>query len=175
MKWKDKLIKNLIESLQKVDESDEYLKDIINYEVNIHLAIFSEPFLSYLLSGKKTLESRLSINRTSPFGKVYANDIVLIKKTGGEIYGLFRVDNVKFFSNINSEIIRKIDEEHGSKILWNLDPQFLISKSDAKFLTLITIGMLIKIKPFETEKSDRTAWVTIRKGFVNTLFQNNEK
>lgn len=173
MKWKDKLIKTLIVSLSSIEDKNNYLNDLLNTEVNIHLAIFSEPFLSHLLSGKKTIESRLSINMKAPFGKVYKNDIVLIKKGGGEICGIFRVDEVKFFANINSEIIRKVDEEYGSKILWNLDPTFLKNKSEAKFLTLITIGMLTKIKSVETEKADRMAWVTIRKGFRNTLFQNN--
>lgn len=175
MKWKDKLINNLIDALDKSTDYKALVDDILQYKVNVHLAIFSEPFLTYLLSGKKTLESRLSMNRMAPFGMVAKGDIVVVKKSGGDICAIFRISEVQFYSKLNPEIIKRIDERYGSKILWNLDPAFLLSKADAKFLTLISISSLHRISGITTEKNDRGAWVTIRKGFTNTLFQTEIK
>ena len=47
--------------------------------VNLHLAIVAQPFYSYMLSGKKTIESRFSINKCSPYLKVKDKDIMFIK------------------------------------------------------------------------------------------------
>lgn len=33
---------------------------------NIHLGVFSEPYLTYMLKGEKTIESRFSKNRIAP-------------------------------------------------------------------------------------------------------------
>lgn len=175
MKWKDKLINNLIDSLENSNNYKTFVDDILQFKVNVHLAIFSEPFLTYLLSGRKTLESRLSMNRTAPFGIVAKGDIVVVKKSGGDICAVFRVSEVQFFSNLNAEIIKRIDERYGSKILWNLEPAFLLSKADAKFLTLISISSLHRLTGITTEKNDMRAWVTVRKGFTNTLFQTEIK
>src|SRR5271169_6453922 len=57
----------------------------------IHLAVFIEPFLGYVLDGTKTVESRFSINRCAPFGKVSQGDVLLLKRAGGPVVGITRV------------------------------------------------------------------------------------
>lgn len=37
---------------------------------NIHLGIFSQPYLTYMLEGKKTVESRLSKNKIAPYNQI---------------------------------------------------------------------------------------------------------
>jgi len=60
----------------------------------IHLAVFVEPFLGYVLDGSKTVESRFSVNRCAPFGKVNRHDVVLLKRAGGPVVGLAQVRTV---------------------------------------------------------------------------------
>src|ERR1700680_4435376 len=60
----------------------------------IHLAVFVEPFLGYVLDGSKTVESRFSVNRCAPFGKVSRGDVVLLKRAGGAVVGIARVRTV---------------------------------------------------------------------------------
>src|SRR5215210_2794220 len=60
----------------------------------IHLAVFVEPFLDYVLDGSKTVESRFSVNRCAPFGKVSPGDMVLLKRAGGPVVGIARVRTV---------------------------------------------------------------------------------
>src|SRR3954453_16131391 len=60
----------------------------------IHLAVFLEPFLGYVLNGSKTVESRFSVNRCAPFGKVHQGDVVLLKRSGRPVVGIARVQTV---------------------------------------------------------------------------------
>lgn len=57
------------------DEIIDHLKEQLSVrEVNqirkkkIHLGIFNEPCLSYMLDRKKTIESRFSKNKIAPYG-----------------------------------------------------------------------------------------------------------
>src|ERR1700731_133584 len=61
---------------------------------NLHLAVFVEPFLSFLLEGRKTIESRFSIHRRPPFECVRKGDIVLVKASGGPIVAVAEISDV---------------------------------------------------------------------------------
>src|SRR5947208_15176323 len=60
----------------------------------IHLAVFVEPFLGYVLDGSKTVESRFSVNRCAPFGKVRQGDVALLKRPGAPVVGIACVRTV---------------------------------------------------------------------------------
>ncbi len=68
---------------------------VLTRERGLHIAIMREPFLSYILTGKKTVESRFSINRIAPYQKVGPGDIILMKS--GPIIGCFVAEWVKFY------------------------------------------------------------------------------
>jgi hypothetical protein len=63
----------------------------------IHLAVFVEPYLSFVLEGKKTVESRFSLNRHAPYEQVRDGDLLVLKKSGGPICGVCRVSNVWYY------------------------------------------------------------------------------
>lgn len=173
MKWKDKLLNDLLSALNSAVSGKTYINYINDSDVNIHLAIFTDPFLSYLLEGPKTFESRLSINKIAPYGKVYKNDIVIVKKSGGEILGVFTVNSVFYYSNLSPNLIKSIDDIFGERIMWN-SSEFLASKSSSNFLTLIEISDLKIFLPFEIMKKDRGSWVVIRSGLRDTLFKKKD-
>lgn len=168
MRWKDKLIKDLV--LLSKFLTDNTFERVMNEKNSLHLAIFSEPFLSLLLAGEKSMESRLSINKLPPFRKVNVGDIVLVKKTGGGIVAIFEIEEVSFFSNLNPDVLENINNRYGKDLCWEYDPDFLSLKSTAKFCTIVKAKNLIRIPELHISKSDRTGWVIIRKGLRNTLF-----
>ncbi|WP_217601985.1 hypothetical protein [Chitinophaga sp. GbtcB8] len=171
MKWKDKLIKDVMNKLTLSNTSSIQLKSSFEAEqVSIHLAIFSEPFLSLLFNGKKKIESRFSVNNVIPYRKVFKNDIVLVKRTGGPILGVFFVKSVNYYSNLNPSKVEELEKLYSENACWNIDPEFLESKKVSNFLTIIEITSVHRIDPIEVDKSDRTAWAIIRPGFTNTLF-----
>jgi hypothetical protein len=172
MKWKDKLIKQTNEALN----SDKYWSKRFEAEVNngmanIHLAIFNEPFLDLMFKHEKTIESRFSINNVVPYNRVTAGDIVLVKRSGGSIEGIFVAENIQFFRNLTADKVGQLESEYGKKIGWNLDPEFLSNKSGARYLTLIGISHLAKIGPIAAEKKDKTGWAIVKRGLRNTLFE----
>jgi hypothetical protein len=172
MKWKDKLIKQTYEAL-KNDKywSKRFAVEINNGLANIHLAIFNEPFLNLMYIYKKTIESRFSINNVVPFNRIAAGDIVLVKRSGGNVEAIFVADNIRFFRNLTLDKVTELEKEYGGKIGWNVDPEFLSNKSGAMYLTLIGISHLTKITPISTEKKDKTGWSIVKLGLRNTLFE----
>jgi len=46
---------------------------------NLHLAIFVEPYLSFILDGRKTVESRFSSVRCAPYKRVLPGDRSLVR------------------------------------------------------------------------------------------------
>ena len=75
--------------------SFEKLESIKNKK--IHLGIFSEPYLSYMLDGSKTIESRFSKNKIVPYNKISKDDIVVVKKSSGKVLAYFTIKEVLFF------------------------------------------------------------------------------
>ena len=61
---------------------------------SLHLAVFVEPYLQYVLQGAKTIESRFSLRRSAPYGRVRPDDLLLLKRSGGPITGICTVSNV---------------------------------------------------------------------------------
>src|SRR6266498_4115724 len=109
-KWKEQLI-NLI-------NIDKNLFNDLNIQSparGIHLAVFTEPFLSLLLSGKKRVESQFTINKGGPYQKVSKGDIVLIKKSGGPVCGFFVAGDVHFFIN-SGDTLKEIKRRFSEKI-----------------------------------------------------------
>ncbi|MFP9097933.1 hypothetical protein ACLI09_02665 [Flavobacterium sp. RHBU_24] len=177
MRWKDKLIKDfeeIVDGSQK-NEFKVYLHKIQCQEVNLHLAIFNEPFLNFVLTGIKTIESRLSINNVAPFRRVLPGDIVFVKKSSAGLCAIFEVGAVHYFTNLKQKTYEMVNSEFGKKLCWNSDPEFLNLKSQSKFLSLITIDNLKIFEEFKINKSDRTGWVVIRRGLQNTLFDEKNK
>ena len=63
----------------------------------LHLAILVEPYLQFILEGRKTVESRFSVRRGAPYGTVQRGDVVVLKRSGGPVVGLAQVAHVWFY------------------------------------------------------------------------------
>src|SRR4051812_10724773 len=64
----------------------------------LHLAILVEPFLEYILEGKKTVESRFGVTRGIPFGRINRGDLIMLKRSAGPIVGIARVSKSESMS-----------------------------------------------------------------------------
>ena len=123
----------------------------------IHLAVMREPFLSYLVAGLKTVESRFSVNRVDPFDRIKSGDLVLLK--AGAVVGAFIVDDVDC-RLLPPGGISAVRQEFGSEIM--ADDDFWALKQDARFATLLTVGEIFDFSPFEVSKRDMRGWVVLR-------------
>ncbi len=162
MKWKSKLVEQLINELK----FDKYWSDIVvniekNKRIGVHLAIFNEPFLSLIYKGEKKIESRFSVNRIAPYNKIYDGDIVILKESGGPVSGIFLAGEVKYYSNLDKRTLKGIEKQYSSLICTQYSENFWQTKEKSNYATLIGIKKIKKINPFKIEKNDRSGWSVI--------------
>lgn len=152
------------ELLQQVDGHGFWLTYLSNAAepdspIGIHVAIFAEPFLSLVLSGQKTIESRFSRNRIAPYGEIGDGDVILIKQVAGPICGIALARRTWFYGLV-SEPIERIRNRFGQGIC--ADDEFWASRADALYVTLIELDAAASIAPVSCNKRDRRGWVSLR-------------
>ena len=124
----------------------------------IHLGIFCEPYLTYMLDGKKTIESRFSKNKILPYNKVSKEDIVIVKKSSGNVVAYFTIKDVLFF-DLNTVSIEDIKSQYNKPLC--VDEGFWISKKDSHYATLIFIEKIVKLQPFSIHKTGMQTWIKL--------------
>lgn len=126
-----------------------------------HLAIFTKGVGELILSGKKTLEIRLSLAKIAPFGMISSQDLVYIKPSGEDPIGQFRVKKVFFFDGLSPEDMVRIRKEHGEDLA--MDKIYWTNKSNSKYGTLIFIGECDPFitTPIKLNKKDLRGWVVL--------------
>lgn len=150
---RDEILSNLKLQLNK----DEY--DVIKSK-NIHLGVFSEPCLTYMLEGKKTIESRISKKRIAPYDRINKNDIVVVKKSGGGIVAYFTIKEIKFI-NLNEVSINEIKNKYNNELCVSED--FWEQKKDSSYATLMFIDRLVKLESFKINKKGMQTWIVLEK------------
>lgn len=143
-----------------IEDTKEEIKKLKSFNGNLHLAIFIEPYLSYIISGKKKVESRFSINKCAPFGKVKKGDIVLIKKSGGPIVGYCKVEDVWYYK-LDSKSFNDIKDNY-SDLLCVEDSDFWEERKRSSYATLIRLTNFQQISPIQVIKKDRRGWVVLK-------------
>lgn len=124
----------------------------------IHLGIFSEPYLTYMLEGKKTIESRFSKNKIMPYNQITKDDVVIVKQSSGDILGYFTIKDVLFF-DLNTTSIEEIKSKYNKQLC--VDETFWINKKNSNYATLIIINKLIKLEPFHINKKGMQTWIKL--------------
>jgi len=156
----------LQKSLRIAVRGDRYWQSRIDQAISektrnsIHLAVFIEPYLTYILQGKKTIESRFSSRKTVPYHRVNDGDILLLKKAGGNIHGICEVSSVWYY-NLDPASWRSIKREF-SEMLCAEDPAFWRKREKAAFATLMSIKNVTRLPSLKCGKKDRRGWVIFR-------------
>ena len=117
----DEIIENLEKQLSNND-----MNKIKNRKV--HLGIFGEPYLTYMLEGKKTIESRFSKNKIAPYNQITNNYIIIIKKSSGDVLGYFTIKDVLFF-DLNITSIDEIKLKYNKQLC--VDETFWTTKKNS--------------------------------------------
>ena len=133
-----------------------------------HVAIMRKSWglIPRILDGSKKIESRWSINKIVPWGKVKTGDMVYFKNSGEPVTVSAEVSKIKEFQNLDKNIVRKILEKYGgvggiatsnvnSTIKW---------AERKKYCTLIYLKNPKKVKPFKIDKSgfgSACAWMCV--------------
>jgi hypothetical protein len=138
----------------------ESLGSLNDLRIGIHLAIFVEPYLEFVLEGRKTVESRFSVHRVAPYRQVKENDVIFLKRAGGPIVGICEVTNTWFYK-LGPDTFEEIAERFGRAIC-PIDDQFWTDRRHTEYATLIKLGRVHRIEPLIFPKKDRRGWVVLK-------------
>lgn len=130
--------------------------------MNTHLVILKKAYLDLVLSGEKSIESRLTRAKTAAFGRVQAGDTLFLKASGGPVCATATVAEVKYYPNLTRSQIVQIRQQYGREIggsdaVWE-------ALMDRKCGFLVWLGDVRPIKPVRVEKKDCRAWVVLKEG-----------
>ena len=126
-----------------------------------HLVILKKQYLDLILSGKKTIESRLLKTRQPPLGLINPGDKLFLKQSSGPVLATATVKAVKTFENLTPKKIAELKNLYNDKILgadeyWQL-------KSDCKFAIFAWLENIKNIPHVNINKKDWRAWVILTK------------
>jgi len=127
-------------------------------DVSLHLAVLVEPYLSFILDGQKTVESRFSIRAMPPYRRVEAGDVVLLKESGGPIVGAFTAAAVWFYE-LDPSSWRELRRDFTDALC--AQAGFWEQRAGAGFATLIRVLDPKRLPPVAVPKRDRRAWVVL--------------
>jgi len=162
--WRGEL-SSRVEALQKLILGDDHWSGIFQQfkegdaPFSLHLAVFVQPYLNYILEKRKTVESRFSVVRIAPFKKVNPGDAILLKLSGGPILGIGQVSHAWFY-NLDSESWHEI-RKNFSVALCAQDPEFWRAREHATYATLMKLDHVRGIPPLQFKKQDRRGWVVL--------------
>jgi hypothetical protein len=126
----------------------------------LHLGIFVEPYLQFILEGKKTIESRFATRRFAPYDRVKQGDVLLLKQSCGPIVGICQVTH-SWFYQLDPESWETIRRDFAQDLCAQ-DPEFWQQRQAACYATLMRINSVKTIKPIPFSKRDRRGWVVLQ-------------
>ncbi|MEA5448463.1 ASCH domain-containing protein [Leptolyngbya sp. CCNP1308] len=157
----------LADELQLATQGDPFWENYLiplTHEVHIpfslHLGIFVEPYLQFILDGKKTIESRFSTRRFAPYEQIQKGDVILLKKSSGPITGICQVSHCWFY-RLDPNSWKSIKQDFAEAICAQ-DPDFWEQRQSATYATLVRIKNIKEISPIKFAKRDRRGWVVLQ-------------
>ena len=127
----------------------------------LHVAVLVEPYLSLVLEGQKTVESRFGVHRQPPYEAVFSGDVILLKRAAGPIVGVACATRTWCFP-VNTTTLGEIRRSFEERIC-AAGEAFWEEKRRTHFATLIELGEVTEVAaPVPCDKRDRRGWVTLR-------------
>lgn len=127
-----------------------------------HLAVMQGDYLDKILKGEKTIESRFSKHRCAPFGAVTSGDEILFKPAGGPVIAQAGVERVLYFEQLTPAKLKEITHRFRTQL--QLSQEFIKSRQEARYCTLIFLQDVRRVTPRFIEKRDRRGWVPLNNG-----------
>jgi len=157
----------LVNELQSAVEGDVFWESYLSplpeqaaLPFTLHLGVFVEPYLQFILEGKKTIESRFATRRFAPYNQVEQGDVILLKQSCGPIVGVCQVTHCWFYE-LDPESWETIRRDF-TQALCAQDPEFWQQRQAACYATLMRIQFVKAIEPIRFAKRDRRGWVVLQ-------------
>jgi len=120
-----------------------------------------------IISGEKKIESRWSVRKSIPWGRVKKGDTIYFKNSGGSISAKAKVSKVIEIENLNAIEIKNILTKFGhSDGIAITDYESVYNRvRNAKYCLLIYLKSPQKTKPFNINKKGygaMSAWISVK-------------
>ena len=126
----------------------------------IHVAILMRPYVEMILSGRKTIESRLTKTSRAPYGVIERGERIYFKQSGGPFRATAVVDEVLCVDGLTPRHVRRLKKIYNSGICG--DDQFWEWKRDSNYVSLIWLREVEEISYGPEVKPQRgIAWLTL--------------
>jgi hypothetical protein len=122
----------------------------------IHIAIVDSHTAHLILQGKKHIETRFSINKHIPYGRISEGEIIFIKISGGPIVGVMQAERVCFYADLNVDDVNDLKSEYNDLI--QAKNEYWKQKRTSRFATFIYLSNIEQTEPFWLNKKDRSGW-----------------
>lgn len=139
----------------------------------VHLGVFVEPYLSFIIKGAKSVESRFSRRPCPPYKRVAPGDVILLKRSAGPIEGICEVAD-RWYYELDPKELRRIRREF-AEAMCATDPSFWTARQDRAYATLMRLHHVHRVPPVRCHKTDRRGWVILnskRIADLNGLFES---
>jgi ASC-1-like (ASCH) protein len=126
----------------------------------LHLAIFREPYLTSIMEGKKTIETRFAKRPCAPYQRISAGDIIVLKRASAGIVGICMAERVWFY-RLDVQSFSLIKETYASAIC-PAGESFWDDLKQSAVATLILVGKVAEVRNVQFKKRNRRGWVVLK-------------
>jgi ASC-1-like (ASCH) protein len=126
----------------------------------LHMGIFREPYLTSIMEGKKTIETRFAKRSCASYEMIAAGDIIVLKRAAGRIVGVCMAERVWFY-RLDVESFSLIKETFSAAICPANESFWDICKQSA-VATLILVSNVAVAPNVQFKKPDRRGWVVFK-------------
>jgi hypothetical protein len=125
-----------------------------------HLAILHEPYLSRILSGEKTIESRWLKRRVAPYARVAAGDTIYLKQASGPIVAMAQAAEIWQFDDLTPARVDELLARFGDRL--RLEPDFADHARGQRYAVLIKLAdVQLLPQPLSFRQRGRSGWVIL--------------
>lgn len=126
-----------------------------------HIVILKKKYYDMIISGEKTIESRFSLNKTAPYGKVQIGDELLLKVIGCDVTATARVKDVEYFEELYPDRINKIRVRYGKDIGSTKMSEWMDTMTK-NYGTLVWLTDVKEVEPISVKRSCGAGWLIIK-------------
>ena len=130
--------------------------------VAVHVAILKRDYLDRVLSGKKTVESRMTKTAMPPFGCIEPGETIFLKESGGRFRAEARAGRVWSFEDLTAAKVEQLRRRFQKRV--GGDAAYWQSKQDARYATFVELTEVVPAAEGpDYAKSPYRAWFVLRK------------
>jgi hypothetical protein len=131
----------------------------LDMNIRGHLCVLREPYVTFILDGRKTIESRFHKTKKLPFQKVAAGDILFLKRSGGSLRGLVLIGHTEYHGPMRDGEAEALLRKHRAALA--IGESFILEKKKSRYASRLSILDRTAADHIPCTNADGRAWVVL--------------